>query len=529
MQLFSLLNYKILFLTVVSTLSDMASIVLLFPTLKILLGSASPLLESIFRWIDLELTVIVVCLLEIVLILTAGITKIILLKTIATSTEEIRKDITQRALKAVYNWNLEDFRKTGATDITRTILSETDVFVANSVNPTYTLYLHYFTIFISLIILFVTDPFSVIVGGGVFFVILAALFAFVSKNLNHLSTKREDLNRRRFQYVTDRVEAFEDQHFYPYLSKGDERLHNILSSFASTNSSLQLISQIAKPTFELIVFMILIIVSFALSTVNTNILSDEKLVAIAVALYRLLPGVSGIYQARSQFKIGAESKRVIEQLIMNSVEYYTKDMPQTIINISCSGVIMKRGNRLIKAPLLELQKSKITLLKGPSGCGKSSFLHVILGLSHHSKGTIKVNGAEGNLFLNINWFNHVSYVGQKPSFVGNKVRENFTEGDLAKLQDVLLSFGLMNYFENFENLLEFNIDELSGGQLQKIAIARACIKDSQVLVLDEAMNAQDPISLENIMSYFRTQNRIILLVSHENGIESFCDEVVEFN
>ena len=206
MQLFSLLNYKILFLTVVSTLSDMASIVLLFPTLKILLGSASPLLESIFRWIDLELTVIVVCLLEIVLILTAGITKIILLKTIATSTEEIRKDITQRALKAVYNWNLEDFRKTGATDITRTILSETDVFVANSVNPTYTLYLHYFTIFISLIILFVTDPFSVIVGGGVFFVILAALFAFVSKNLNHLSTKREDLNRRRFQYVTDRVD-----------------------------------------------------------------------------------------------------------------------------------------------------------------------------------------------------------------------------------------------------------------------------------------------------------------------------------
>lgn len=530
MQFFNPYNYKILILTIISTVSDMVAIVLLFPILKITLGGDSQILNSIMATLKLDISVNQLLLFEVSLICIAAITKIYLIQQIAHSAEEVRKSITLDSLSAVYNWTLKDYKNVGSTDLSRKILSETDIFVANYVYPVYSLYLHFTVIVISIFTLLITDASTVIYAGGFLTLLLGFLLLVVNRKLKHLASERETLNSGRFKYVTDRVDAFEDQHFFPSLSKGDTRHIALFDRFALVNSSSQTISQIAKPVFEFVIFCLLLLAGFFLVSGPSNAeqMSDDKVIAIAAALYRLLPGVAGIYQARAQIKIGSVASQTIGQVLDGAVHYGETPVHSNISNLSATGIEISHENQLIYAPDATFIKGEVTLISGPSGCGKSSFLHVICGLAPLESGSLEINGDKLDAYLNLNWFNKVSYVAQKPHFVGRIVSDNFSTSEHSQLEALLLQFGLINSHLTFKDLLVRELDTLSGGQLQKIALARAALKASEVILLDEALNAQDALSVQNIMNTLRRLDRIVLVVSHEVQIEQYCDKVVSF-
>ena len=87
-------------------------------------------------------------------------------------------------------------------------------------------------------------------------------------------------------------------------------------------------------------------------------MSDDKVIAIAAALYRLLPGVAGIYQARAQIKIGSVASQTIGQVLDGAVHYGETPVHSNISNLSATGIEISHENQLICAQMLHLSKEK---------------------------------------------------------------------------------------------------------------------------------------------------------------------------
>ena len=184
----------------------------------------------------------------------------------------------------------------------------------------------------------------------------------------------------------------------------------------------------------------------------------------------------------------------------------------------------------------EITLAKITGIKGDTGTGKTSMIDILVGLLEPSSGKILVN--EKDISINIDlWKNKIGYAPQKANLFNGTLEENITffdkSPDVTKLKEVIkLCF--------LEELLERDrvdikaISEtgkgLSGGQLQKIAIARALYVNPELLVLDETTNSLDAETEKKIFKNFAMIDHLkVLIISHHMQTLEYCDKILQLS
>ena len=154
--------------------------------------------------------------------------------------------------------------------------------------------------------------------------------------------------------------------------------------------------------------------------------------------------------------------------------------------------------RIFKDVNLEVKPGEKVLLMAPSGWGKTTLLRLMLGLKKPDKGQILLNGKN----VAANWnkaHNFYSYVNQKPFMFDDTLRFNITLGRKVsdeELRIVIAEAGLNDLVK--EHGLDYQVGEngnaLSGGQIQRVEIARALLSGRPILLADEATSALDPVS-----------------------------------
>ncbi|MBF0506170.1 MAG: metal ABC transporter ATP-binding protein [Nitrospirae bacterium] len=177
----------------------------------------------------------------------------------------------------------------------------------------------------------------------------------------------------------------------------------------------------------------------------------------------------------------------------------------------------------------DIERGDYVGLVGPNGSGKSTLVKSILGLVRPLKGTITLFGHPIDEFRH---WNRVGYLPQKmhafnPHFPST-VREIVTMGlisrkkfprRIAKSDEAAIT--QMLELLNITDIAGKLIGELSGGQLQRVFIARALINEPELIILDEPTTALDPETRENFFSLMRDLNRerdtTIILVTHDVG------------
>lgn len=161
---------------------------------------------------------------------------------------------------------------------------------------------------------------------------------------------------------------------------------------------------------------------------------------------------------------------------------------------------------------------KIGIL-GESGCGKSTLLRLLAGLAAPSSGQITVCGETEPAAIT----KHISMVLQNPMILPLTILENITLGHPLpedKLQKILrgtrLDAWIAQLPDGVNTYLGDRANELSGGQAQRIAIARAMAKDSPVILLDEPTSALDNATATDVLDSLRelTQNKTVVHVTH---------------
>ena len=181
------------------------------------------------------------------------------------------------------------------------------------------------------------------------------------------------------------------------------------------------------------------------------------------------------------------------------------------------------GREILKGMDLRIPRGRFVAIAGESGCGKSTVASILMGRNRGYKGTIRIGDielsdiAESSLMRNITYISHISYL-----FKGT-IRENLLMGNPNATEDemwaVLEQTNLAAFLRNEEGLdtkLAEKASNLSGGQCQRLALARALLHDSPVYIFDEATSNIDVESENDIMEQILllAKKKSVLLISH---------------
>ena len=165
----------------------------------------------------------------------------------------------------------------------------------------------------------------------------------------------------------------------------------------------------------------------------------------------------------------------------------------------------KRKNYVLRKINLPLKKGKMISIIGKSGSGKTTLINIILGLLKPSDGKITIDGKEENLF-NKNWYKKIGYVAQDIYLIDDTLKNNIIFGrqqknnSLKKIISLIKFLKLDSMVRTLKNGLNTTLGDrgirVSGGERQRIGIARAIFNNPEVIVLDEATASLD-IKLED--------------------------------
>lgn len=168
---------------------------------------------------------------------------------------------------------------------------------------------------------------------------------------------------------------------------------------------------------------------------------------------------------------------------------------------------------------------------GESGCGKSTFLKLLAGLYTAEPGSVTVDGET----LPQNIIKKISMVMQTPMLMPMSIRENITLGHEVsgeRMAKILEAAQLSTWVATLENGIDTYLGDhangLSGGQAQRIAIARAMAKEAEVILLDEPTSSLDRATGEELMKALErlTEGRTVIHVTHQTDYLKGYDRVI---
>ena len=175
-----------------------------------------------------------------------------------------------------------------------------------------------------------------------------------------------------------------------------------------------------------------------------------------------------------------------------------------------------------------------TAIVGESGCGKSTISSILMGRSRGYGGSVTIGGAELRTIREESLMRHITYVSHQSYLFKGTVRENLLMGcpaaDDAALWRVLEQVKLADFLRGEQGLntpLAEKGGNLSGGQCQRLALARALLHDSPVYIFDEATSNIDVESENEIMAQIHALagRRTVILISHRLANVTACDRI----
>ncbi|MGG4607343.1 iron efflux ABC transporter ATP-binding subunit FetA [Providencia sp. Me31A] len=190
------------------------------------------------------------------------------------------------------------------------------------------------------------------------------------------------------------------------------------------------------------------------------------------------------------------------------------------------------GKTILNNVQINLQAGDFKLITGPSGCGKSTLLKIVASLIAPTQGTISFQGKDINTISPENYRQQVSYCTQTPTLFGSTVYDNLAfPYQIRKLPfDKNKVLNDLQYFTLPETILEKGINELSGGEKQRISLIRNLQFLPQVLLLDEitsALDEENKIKVNDFIHHLVTDKKIgVLWVTHDQDEISHANEAI---
>lgn len=367
------------------------------------------------------------------------------------------------------------------------------------------------------------------VGYMLIFIITNILLKFLYKIKEKILNSEELLNHYLIRGFMEMLVFRISKQFPNEIKKTRNAKEDIVSSKVKMN----MIHEAFFTIFAILVALLDIgILFYAWKTQNLTVGSVVALIALIDNAYTPIAIFNVLYV---QYKLDKASYKRFEEFLG------LKDDDQlrngNSINTDVGEIAIKNlsfqyeERKIIDDLSLSIKKGEKIAFVGESGSGKSTLVKILLGLLKYNQGQVCLGGMElSGICLN-NLYDRVSYLSQDAPVFDGKIKENLVfEKKVSEEQmlGALREVQLFRLVENLEEGLDTEIGEkgtcLSGGEKQRLALARLWFEDSELVILDEATSAMDNLTEEIVMKAVmqKLKDKTVIAIAHRlNSIAGF--------
>ena len=318
-----------------------------------------------------------------------------------------------------------------------------------------------------------------------------------------------------------------------FLKKNLKELKNISENLYQSNYSKELYNSIALFSES---FFSGIMVILGIYLIKNNLLTTETF--IIIFMYKgsvfLFPNKFAIIMnALEKFNISANR---IYTILNSEKDNYGSLNVNIKGDITLENILFyyQRDNIILDNINLNIKRNSLTIIKGNNGIGKSTILNLI---------TKVIDPYQGNIYLDKNNVKDLSentirksitLISQQPYLFNFSIYDNLSiiNNDQNQIEKVCKQVGIhkkiLSFKEGYQTKIGSDACKLSGGEKQKLAIARALLTKSKILLMDEITNNLDR---ESIISIFNLLNKLkkkytIVFITHNNEIDKYADKII---
>ena len=373
------------------------------------------------------------------------------------------------------------------------------------------------------------------VGYMLIFIITNILLKFLYKIKEKILNSEELLNHYLVRGFMEML-IFRMSKQFPNEIK---KTNNAKESIVSAKIKMNMIHEAFFTIFALLVAMLDIgILFYAWKTQNLTVGSVVALIALIENAYTPIAIFNVLYV---QYKLDKASYKRFEEFLGLKDDDQLRNgnaINADVGEIAIKNLSFQYGEQKIIDDLsLSIKKGEKIAFVGESGSGKSTLIKILLGLLKYNQGKVRLGDMElSGICLN-NLYDRVSYLSQDaPAFDGT-IKENLVfekkvseEQMLGALSEVQLSHLVENLAEGLNTEIGEKGTCLSGGEKQRLALARLWFEDSELVILDEATSAMDNLTEENVMKSVmqKMKDKTVIAIAHRlNSIVGF-DRIILF-
>lgn len=321
--------------------------------------------------------------------------------------------------------------------------------------------------------------------------------------------------------------------------------NSISKEFRST-MFLEIVNKIPRILIEVLIVTIVCLTILMTIRLGYNI----EIIISFIALYflaalRAYPSVNSILINNVSLINGQVSiNKLVSEFENSSILKQTKDYNKVYSedfnfnkSIKFSNVYFSYPERaeILKNINLTITKNSMIGIKGETGSGKSTLIKLLMKLLDPTKGNIEIDGINMNT-LDKSWQTKIAYIPQNFYILDDTILENiiFSEDEskfeIDKINSILKFCKLYDVVNNLPKKLDTIVGpsgkQLSGGQAQRLAMARALYQDKDILIFDEATNALDESTESEILKKINNlkNTKTIIIISHNNKVLEKCDQ-----
>ena len=533
----------IIFIIFLTTFTELLSIALLIPLLTIMFSGSLNIEFLNINNISIEFNSIII------FIIIAYTFKLIFLTYSSYYQQDFlrlfKNTISKKLLKYFLTKPYPFFIKNHST---RLIQDLNDIGLMTKYSASEILFISELLILATLtIFLLIYDPYLTVMAFLFLFSISIVINFFIYRKSKYFGEQRLLNDRNKLKNLKEgfdgikEIKLFGLENYFYYKFK----------KLIEHGSSLELWHSFILTLPRLIVEYLLIIVIIT-AIISINIFSSNfydyipVLTVFIVASLRIAPSLMKIVNARQNiaFNNAVIKNTIKKSFLKSSVNIkninlkknknliFKKNIIIKNLDFSYNGASKKTLNKLN----LTIKKNSLVGIYGPSGSGKTTLISLIMGLLSPDKGNILVDNIDIQSKIK-SWQNIIAYVPQKIFLVDDTIENNIALGeeeniiDKKKLKISAKKSGLdldTMFYKGGKTMVGESGVRLSSGQIQRIGIARALYKNSEILILDEFTSSLDKKNEEKIMKTIidLKKTHTIIMISHNSELVKLCDKKI---
>ena len=409
-------------------------------------------------------------------------------------------------------------------------------------------------ILMMIITILITVPIIAILSTLLFLVSYISIYRFASYRLNRNGIVISNESQSRMRTINESFGGIKDLLIHGLQTNFISKYKKSTDNYYSSWSSNQVLALLPRYAIELTAYGTMIsAILFLLFSFDNNIGEVLPIIAVfGLASMKMLPAFQQCYFSVSTMRANMNAYLVVRKELLdirNQENSYDEDLELESEltfkeKVSLHGIsfqYQENKDEVLNDISFDINANQTVGLVGASGSGKSTVINILIGLLEPTKGSINVDGQEltkANLGA---WQQKIGFVSQDIFLLDASIKENIAFGyhpkdiDLKRIEKVLEMAQLDKFVLTLPNGIDTSVGErgmqLSGGQLQRIGIARALYGNPEILVFDEATSNLDRISEKLIMETIATigKSTTIIMIAHRLSTVKECDNIFLFN